>query len=253
MHAAKVSHRKDGTVFELLLWQWVLLGGVAVTSVGPMVLAMARMFPVDPDRSGTLRPSTPLETGFVGALPQAGEHAFDGWSYRVQGRYAGRVRVVVDADSLRIAGPRIPRGLYVFWIWLQGLSLSLVPVFAVWALVGLMWAPLLLALASLLVSLAAMAVGAGVWPGLGETVLAGDGHFIAIEIPRSRVREVQRGGGWARDGMQTVVLLYKKAIDPLAKHAVTFRAPDGEGHDVIYAIQMFSDADARELEALLTT
>jgi hypothetical protein len=216
-----------------------------------MSYAILNMFPKDPDRSGVIRPSTPLETGFVGAAPAADQHAFDGWSYRVQGRYAGRVRVVVDNDTVTVAGPRIPFGLYLFWIWLQGITLSLVPVFLVWALVAWNWRPLLTGGVALLVSVLAMAIGAGVWPGFGETVLAGEGHFNAIEVPLSRVSEVQLGEGWARDGMETVVFPYKKGIDALATNAVTFRAPDGEGHDVIYAIQMFSAEDARTLAALI--
>jgi len=232
-------------------WQWAVVGVVALLSVGYMTYSILRMFPSDPDRSGAIRPSTPLETGFVGAQPTASQQAFDGWSYRVQGRYAGRVRVVVEGGNVSIAGPRIPMGLYAFWIWLQGLSLALVPVGIVWALVAWDWRPLLFAGGFLLLSVVSMALGAGIWPGFGETVLAGEGHFNAIEIPVTRVSEVQVGSGWARDGMQVVVAPYKAGIDQLATNAVTFRAPDGEGHNVIYAIQMFSAEDAKRLSALL--
>jgi len=232
-------------------WQWLIVGVVAVMAVGYMALSILRMFPPDSERSGVIRPSTPLETGFVGAQPVAGQQAFDGWSYRVQGRYAGRVRVVVDDASMSVAGPRIPFGLYSFWIWLQGLSLALVPVAIVWALVSWDWRPLLVAGGFLVLSVVSMGIGAGIWPGFGETVLAGEGHFNAIEVPLSRVSEVQVGSGWARDGMQVVVAPYKAGIDQLATNAVTFRAPDGEGHNVIYAIQMFSAEDAAKLAALL--
>lgn len=238
-------------VFKMAAWQWALVVTVAVASVGYMATAILGMFPADPANAGLVRASTPLETGFVGAQPQAGQHAFDGWSYRVQARYAGRVRVVVDGDKLVVAGPRVPMGLYAFWIWAQGLTLALVPALLVWALVGWNWRPLAWGFGMLLVSLCTMGIGAGIWPGFGETVLAGEGHFNAVEVPLSRVSDVQVGGGWARDGLQTVVLLYKKGIDPLATNAVTFRAPDGEGHDVVYAIQMFSAEDAGELSRLL--
>ncbi len=238
-------------VFRMQAWQWLVVGLVALVSVGYMSLSIARMFPADPDRSGVIRPSTPLETGFVGAQPVAGQQAFDGWSYRVQGRYAGRVRVVVDDGHISVAGPRIPFGLYSFWIWLQGLSLALVPVAIAWALVSWNWRPLLLAGGLLVLSVGCMALGAGIWPGFGETVLAGEGHFNAIEVPLARVSDVQVGSGWARDGMQVVVAPYKAGIDQLAANAVTFRAPDGEGHNVIYAIQMFSIEDARRLASVL--
>lgn len=51
--------------------------------------------------------------------------------------------------------------------------------------------------------------------------------------------------------MQVVIAPYKAGIDQLATKTVTFRAPDGEGHNVIYAIQMFSLDDAQRLAALL--
>ena len=238
-------------MFGIQAWQWLVVGFFALLCVGYMSLSILRMFPSDPDRSGVVRPSTPLETGFVGAQPSAGQHAFDGWSYRVQGRYAGRVRVVIDALNVSVAGPRIPFGLYSFWIWLQGLSLALVPVAIAWALVSWNWRPLLVAGGLLLLSVLSMGIGAGIWPGFGETVLAGEGHFNAIEISLARVAEVQVGSGWARDGMQVVVSPYKAGIDRLATNAVTFRAPDGEGHNVIYAIQMFSPEDAEQLATLL--
>ena len=94
-------------MFSLQPWQWAIIGVSAIVFIGYMTLSMLRMFPSDPTRSGVIRPSTPLETGFVGALPTPDQNAFDGWSYRVQGRYAGRVRVVVDQDTLTVAGPRI--------------------------------------------------------------------------------------------------------------------------------------------------
>ncbi|TLM99193.1 MAG: hypothetical protein FDZ75_00655, partial [Actinobacteria bacterium] len=216
-------------------WQWAVVGVVALVSVGYMTLSMLRMFPPDSRGGGKLRPSTPLETGFIAAQPTSAQQVFDGWSYRVQGRYAGRVRVVVEGDRVSVAGPRIPFGLYVFWIWLQGLALALVPVGVVWALVAWNWRPLAVAGGCLLLSVVAMAIGAGIWPGFGETILAGEGHFTAIEVPLARISDVLVGSGWARDGMEVVIAPYKAGIDKLATTTVTFRAPDGEGHHVVYA------------------
>jgi len=239
-------------VFRMHMWQWIVVAVVAAVCAGYMSFSILKMFPSDPARAGTIRPSTPLETGFVGAQPSPGQTAFDGWSYRVQGRYAGRVRVVLDRETVSVAGPRIPFGLYSFWIWLQGLALALVPVAIVWALVAWDWRPLLVAAGFLVTSVASMGIGAGIWPGFGETLLAGEGHFNAVELPLARISEVQVGSGWARDGLQVVVAPYKAGIDQLATNTVTFRAPDGEGHNVIYAIQMFSAADAKQFAAQLT-
>lgn len=239
-------------MLKMQTWQLIVVAAVAVACVGYMSFTIVRMLGRAAEGTATVRHSTPLETGLVGATPGADERAFDGFSYRATARYAGRVRVVVREDTITVAGPRAPRGLYVLWIWLQGITLALVPPTLVLAAVKLDWRALLLAVGVFVVSALIMAIGAGVWPGMGETVFVGEGRFDATEIPLSAVRDVTIGERWARDGLRLVIAPYAPGIDNLAKdYAVCFNAPDGEGHDASWAIHMLSKEDAAELRDLL--
>lgn len=240
-------------MFKLQLWQWVVVGLTAAVCVGYMAFTIIRMLGTPAIGTATMRPSTPVETGLVSAEPASGERVFDGWSYRVTARYAGRVRVVVTDDAVTVAGPRAPRGLYAIWIWLQGITLALVPAALVLGAVRLDWRAVPLALGIFVVSAVVMAIGAGVWPGLGETAFVSRGYFDATEIPLSTVREVTVGDDWARDGLRLVIAPYAGGIDGLAaKRAVCFNAPDGEGRDASWAIHMLSEEDAAELALLLS-
>ena len=91
----------------------------------------------------------------------ANVRAFDGFSYRVPGRMAGRSRLVVEGGTVSLAGPPVPFGLYAFWIWLQGILLALVPAALVAAAVRLDW-KWLVAAAAIFVVGQAVALGAGI-------------------------------------------------------------------------------------------
>lgn len=239
-------------MLRMHVWQLMVVFAVTVACVGHMSYTIARLLGRPEIGRAGVRPSTALETGLVGAMPGPGERAFDGFSYRTTGRFAGRVRVVVRDDTVTIAGPRAPRGLYVLWIWLQGISLALVPPALVLAAVKLDWRALLLALGIALVSVAFMGIGAGIWPGMGETLFVAEGRFDALEIPLSAVRDVTIGERWARDGLRLVIAPYAPGIDKLAEgYAVCFNAPDGEDRDASYGIHMLSKDDAAALRGLL--
>lgn len=240
-------------MFKMQTWQLVIVLVVAVACVGYMAVTIVRMFSKPAAGTAVVRPSTPVETGLFGAEVPSGARVFDGWSYRTPARYAGRVRVVVTDETVTIAGPRAPKPLYAIWIWLQGITLALVPAALVLAAVKLDWRALLLALGVFVVSAVVMAIGAGVWPGLGETVLVAEGTFEATDIPLDTVGRVTIGEGWARDGLRLVIAPYAPGIDALAAtRAVCFNAPDGFGYDRSWAIHMLSDDDARELSGLLS-
>lgn len=240
-------------MFDLAPWQWAVTGIVAAACVGTMAVTIVRMLWRPVQGTATLRPSTPVETGLVGAVPAANERVFDGFSYRATARYAGRVRVVVTGTTVTVAGPRAPRGLYVLWIWLQGITLALVPPALVLGLVAFDFRALPLALGIFIVSSLFMVIGAGVWPGMGETLFVGEGRFDATEVPLADVRGVTIGENWARDGLRLVIAPYAPGIDALAAgRAVCWNAPDGEGHDASWAIHMLSEADATELHTLLS-
>lgn len=95
-------------------------------------------------------------------------------------------------------------------------------------------------------------MGAAALPSLAELELLEDGRFPAVEFPRSTVRDVAIGEGWARGGLEVVVLPYVRGVDALAKRrAVSFFAPDGEGREVRYAAHLYSDEKAEELAGIL--
>lgn len=228
-------------MFRMRTWQWLVVAIVAAACVVPMSFVVARMFARTADVPGRLRDATEFESGIVSGRQPANSLVLDGFSYRVPARFAGRVRVVTTNDAVTVTGPRAPSGLYRGWIWAQALLLALVPAGLAWALVRLDWRPLLVAVAVAVLSVAVMALGAGLWPGLGETEWIDDGRFKAVEYPRSAVSDVKIGEGWADGGIEWVLLPYKGAIDELAKdRAVSWYGPDGEGHEVRYAVHFRS-------------
>jgi hypothetical protein len=235
------------------VWQQVVIGMVAAASVIWMSAAIVRVFGRRVPVAGILREGTAVESALVGGVVPPGSRVFDGWSYRVGARFAGRVRVAVYEDRVAVAGPRVPRLLYQGWIWVQGLLLALVPAGIVAAAVTLEWRWLLWAAALFVLSFAVSIGGAGLWPGLGELGASTDGGaFTALEFPRTSVHDVAIGKGWSRGGLEVVLLPYKAGIDMMAGvRAVSFFAPDENGREIRFAVHMHSDTDAVELAALL--
>lgn len=239
-------------MFRMQAWQGAVVAVVAVGCVGYMAYAIVGMFSRKAVDSAVVRRATPFESGLVSGEAPAGARAFDVWSYRVSARLAGKGRIVVSEDRVAVAAPRVPASLYQAWTWAQGILLALVPAALVWALLRLDWRPALLGLAVLVVSLSVSSLGAGVWPGLGEMEFVGNGAYQAIEFPCSDVSDVAVGEGWARGGMDVVLLPYKKGIDAMSEgHCVSFFAPDESGREVRYALHLPDAADATELAALL--
>lgn len=234
-------------------WQWIVVGAVALTCVAYMSFTIVRMFGRRAEGPpATLREAIAFESARVGAEPPANARAFDGFSYRVPGRMAGRSRLVVDGETVSLAGPRVPFGLYAFWIWLQGILLALVPAALVAAAVRLDWKWLVAAVAIFIAGQAVSALGAGVWPGLGETEYIEAGRFKAAEFKIEQVHDVKIGAGWSDGGIDVVLLPVAKGIDKLAEdRAVSFFAPDETGRDVRYAFHFGSDEDAIEFAGLL--
>jgi hypothetical protein len=232
------------------IWQLFVIAVVAIVSVGWMSFSIVRLFSRPaPDRA-TVRRGTALESGLVSGTVPEGAWVFDGWSYRVGARFAGRVRIAVYEDRVAVAGPRVPRWPYELWIWVQGLLLALVPPAVVAAAVTLDWRWLVAALVTWIISFGISFGGAGLWPGLGE-IFSDRGYYKAVEFPRASVREVDIGKGWAKGGLEVVLLPYVAGVDQMAKgRAVSFFAPDEYGREVRYAIDMYTDEHARELSGL---
>jgi hypothetical protein len=241
-------------VFDAQPWQLGALSLVTLLSVGWMGIAIARLSSRRATSSAVLRQATDVESALVGGVVPDGARVFDGWSYRVGARFAGRVRVAVYPDRVSVAGPRIPRWLYDVWIWVQGLMLSLAIPAAVAAAVMLDWRWLLVALGVFAGSFAISMGGAGLWPGLGELFVDRLGHFKALEFPSDSVREIDIGSGWSKGGLGVVLFPYKAGVDKMSEgRAVSFFAPDEFGREVRFAIDVFTEDRARELRALLTS
>ena len=238
-------------MFEVQAWQGIVIDVVGIVSVGYMSFVIVRLLARRASTAGHVREATAVESALIEGTVPEGARIFDGWSYRVGARFAGRVRVAVYADSVAVAGPRTPRRLYQVWIWVQGLLLALVPPTLAASVVLLDWRWLLSSVGVLLVAFAVSAGGAGLWPGLGE-LEAVDGAFNALEFPRTSVREVDIGKGWSKGGLEIVLLPYRAMVDKMAEgRAVSFFAPDEYGHEVRFAIHMYSEEKALELAGLL--
>ena len=235
------------------VWQQIVIVVVAFGSITWMSLAIVGLLSRSARDTATVRDATRVESALVGGVVPEGARVFDGWSYRVGARFAGRVRVAVYDDHVAVAGPRVPRVLYELWIWAQGLLLVLVVPALAAAIVTVDWRWALVALALFAVSFAISMGGAGLWPGLGELGASTDGGFFkALEFPRALVSDVRIGKGWSAGGLGIVLLPYKAGIDAMAGvRAVSFFGPDEHGHEVRFAVHMHSDEDARQLSDLL--
>jgi hypothetical protein len=238
-------------MFDMHAWQIVVIAIVAVASLAWMSLAIVRLFSRRASVSAIVRRATAVESGLVSGTVLEGARVFDGWAYRVGARFAGRVRISVYEDRVAVAGPRVPRGLYELWMWVQGLLLALVLPAVVAAVVALDWRWLVAAIVIFVVSFGISFGGAGLWPGLGE-VLQEEGYFKALEFPRAAVREVDIGKGWAKGGLEVVLFPYKAGVDKMAEgRAVSFFAPDEYGREVRFALDMYTREYARRLSEML--
>jgi hypothetical protein len=240
-------------VFDLESWQWITSAVVAVVAAGVMSFSIIRLFSRKASVRATLRRASRVESGLFEATAPKGARVFDGWAYRMGARFAGRTRLVVYEDRVAVAGPRVPRRLYEIWVWVQGVLLALVIPLLVTAIVAMDWRWLVAAVVAFILSFGISFGGAGLWPGLGE-LFEEEGCFMAVEFPRDSVREVDVGKGWAKGGFEVVLFPYKVGIDKMSEGiAVSFFAPDEHGHEVRFALAMYTADHARELAETLTS
>jgi hypothetical protein len=231
-------------------WQMAITIATAAACLIAMAVAVIRLQTRRGGGTGTERPGTALESGAYGATAAPDQRVTDAWSYRVGARFAGRVRIVTGPERIVVCGPRVPGNLYDVWIWLQALTLALVPALLVLAAVRLDWRALLLALGVFAVSFGIGSVGAGLWPGLGELPGIEAGRYPALDFPRSSVRDVKIGAGWADGGLGIVLLPYRAPIDAIARNrAVSWWAVDERGREVRFALHCSSDEAAKALAA----
>jgi hypothetical protein len=240
-------------MFDMQVWQLAVVAIVAIVSLAWMSRAILRLTLSPASGQGTVRKATAIESALVGGVVPEGAQVFDGWAYRVGARFAGRVRIAVYSDRVAVAGPRVPRGLYQVWVWVQGLLLALVIPALVAAVVLLDWRWLVAAIGLFIASYGISFAGAGLWPGLGE-ILYEQGHPKALEFPRASIGEVDIGKGWAKGGFEVVLFPYKAGIDRMSEGlAVSFFAPDEHGKQVRFAIDLYTKEYARELAEVLAS
>jgi len=238
-------------MFDMQLWQWITCLVTAGLAVGAMVAALSWTFYRQAPTRATVRKSSRVESALVGGTVPDGARVFDAWAYRLGARFAGRVRVAVYEDRVAIAGPRVPRLLYLAWMWVQCLLLALVIPLLVAAVVNLDWRWLVVAVVAFFLSFGISFGGAGLWPGLGE-ILDDEGYFKALEFPRESVREVDIGKGWSKGGFGFLLFPYKPAIDKMSEDlTVSFFSPDEDGREVRVAVAMYTSESARELAEIL--
>ena len=143
--------------------------------------------------------------------------------------------------------------IYKAWILLQSLLLAAVfPALAA-AIVLLDWRYLVLTVGLFVLSFAVSMGGAGLWPGLGELTAEGEeGHLDALEFPRNAIREVDIGKGWSKGGFEVILFPYLAGINKMAEgRTVSFFAPDETGHEVRFALDMYTESKANKLAGLL--
>jgi len=237
----------------MFMWQQAVIALVGLVAIGWLSAAVVRLFSARSSASAIVRPGSATESGLVGGIVPPEARVFDCWSYRMGARFAGRVRIAVYPDTVAVAGPRVPSWLYKAWVWLQTLLLAAVfPALAA-AIVLLDWRYLLWTVALFVLSFAVSMGGAGLWPGLGElTADGGEGHLTALEFLRNAIREVDIGKGWSKGGFEVILFPYVAGINKLAEgRAVSFFAPDESGHEVRFALDMYTESKAIELADIL--
>lgn len=178
---------------------------------------------------------------------------FEGYSYRTNSRFGGRVQVSVDGETVSVSGPRVSPFTYGLWFGVQLVLLWLAPLALLAAVLLWNWRYLALALALVVVQGLFGAIGvASFWELANVTAVYG-GHDQTASFPLSAVKRVKIGRGWARKGVRFIIPHIIPGIDQMSEgRAVSFEAPDGEsGKDCVYAILMWDERNAATLAALL--
>ena len=180
---------------------------------------------------------------------------FEGYSYRTDSRFGGRVRISVEESLVTVTGPRVSQLVYHLWYAVQFLLLWSAPVVAIGAavLLGNGWYLLLF---PGMVAIEALFGGLGVaafweWVSLANVHA---GRDQSASFPVTAVKRVKIGKGWARHGVPYIIPFAIPGIDQLSMdRAVSFEALDSEsGRECAYAILLWDEQDAQDLAKLLS-
>ena len=182
------------------------------------------------------------------------ENTFEAYSYRTSSRFGGRVKISVDDETVTVIGPRVGALIYNMWIKLQiALFWLIIPVVLA-AIVFKDWRFLILAFILAITHWFVGGAGAGcLWEMANLTAFTVGVFGKTISFSVKGVKDVKIGRGWARKGMWLVIPHFIPGVNKWAEgFCVSFEAPDGEkGKEVVYALHMRTEEDARSLRKLL--
>jgi hypothetical protein len=182
------------------------------------------------------------------------ENSFEAYSYRTNSRFGSRVKISVDDETVTLIGPRIGTFIYSMWIKVQIVLLWLIIPVLIAAVVYRDWKFLVLTCMLAIIHWFVGGAGAGcLWEMANLNAFAVGVFGKTISFPLKDVKDVKIGRGWARKGMWLVIPHFIPGVNKWAEgYCVSFEAPDGEkGKEVVYALHMRTEEDARSLKKLL--
>ena len=175
------------------------------------------------------------------------------FGFRTSSRFASRLKVTVDSQTVSVTGPRIGVTVYRMWIILQAVLLALtVPMLVVTAVLW-DWRYLVAAVASFFFYWIISAVGAVALWEFQNFVSFDRAGLQSISFPISSVKRVRVGRGWARNGFSLLLLPFIAGLNKSSEgRVVSFEAPDGDtGKDAVYAFYLHKEDDPRALARVL--
>ncbi len=179
--------------------------------------------------------------------------SFEVFGFRTNSRFASRLNVSVNDQTVSVTGPRVGVTVYRIWITLQAVFLALTLPILIAAIVLWDWRYLVAVLGSLLVYWIISAVGAvALWEFQNFMSFERAGHQ-STSFPTSSVKRVRIGRGWARNGLSLILLPFIAGLNKSSEgRVVSFEAPDGDtAKDSVYAFYMRKEDNPQTLASLL--
>ena len=175
------------------------------------------------------------------------------FGYRTSSRFASRLKVSVNGQTVSVTGPRVGVTTYRLWIALQAILLVLTVPTLIVAIILWDWRYLVTALALLFLYWVISAVGAvALWEFQNLESFEREGNQ-STSFPISSVKRVKIGPGWARNGLWLILLPFIAGLNKVSEgRVVSFEAPDGDtGKDAVYSFHMHIMDDPQALARLL--
>ncbi|MFC1946327.1 hypothetical protein ACFLXY_00230 [Chloroflexota bacterium] len=178
---------------------------------------------------------------------------FEVFGYRTSSRFASHLKVSVENQTVSVTGPRVGVTIYRLWIALQAAFFALTVPALITAIVLWDWKFLVAAIAMLFLYWVISSVGAvALWE--FQVISSFDrGGYWSTSFPKSSVKRVKIGRGWARNGLWLILLPFIAGLNKASEgRVVSFEAPDGDtGKDAVYAFYLRIEDDPKVLARLL--